>query len=216
MSTGAVVDFHGPWDEAIFRGVNGLAWPWLDALFVAASSRGLGLSVLVVLLVGFALRFRRRSLIPAMQLLAASGLTDALGARIIKPLVGRMRPCFALPAEHVRQLVEVGNVGSMPSLHSANAFAVATVVTLTVPRLGFVTVPLAGLIALSRVGVGVHWPSDIVAGALFGTAIGVGVVAATRGALGRVPAARPFAVESASPTPPQQQAGQPQEGDGHR
>jgi len=172
MSKGSIADFHGSWDEAIFRWVNGLGISWLDAVFVAASSRTLGLLVVVTILVGLVFLHRRRALIPVLQVVAASGLSDATGARVLKPLIGRMRPCFALPAEHVRQLVHVSNVGSMPSLHAANAFAVATVVTLTVPRLGFVTFPLAVLIAVSRVGVGVHWPSDVVAGAVFGMSIG--------------------------------------------
>jgi undecaprenyl-diphosphatase len=196
MSDGVIADFHGSWDEAIFRWINGLGVNWLDAVFVAASSRTLGLSVLVTLLVGLLWRHQRRAIIPVLQIAAASGLTDAFGARIVKPLIGRMRPCFALPHEQVRLLVEVSNVGSMPSLHSANAFAVATVVTLTVPRLGFVTFPLAALIALSRVGVGVHWPTDVVAGAVFGVSIGALIVFASRRLLLRVPAARQFSPDA--------------------
>lgn len=128
---------------------------------------------------------RRRAVLPIAQLAAAIGLADSLGARVLKPWFGRMRPSFALTEPLVRVLSPAANVGSMPSLHSANAFAMATVVTLAIPRAGFVAVPLATLIALSRVGVGVHWPSDVLAGALYGAGVGATIVFLSRRVLQR-------------------------------
>ena len=104
----------------------------------------------------------------------------------------------------VRVVAPAANVGSMPSLHSANAFAVATVTALLVPRAGWVTYPLAALIAISRVGVGVHWPSDILAGAVIGSVVGWVVVRLARRWMPAVPrpAAPPRpAVEQADPAP---------------
>jgi undecaprenyl-diphosphatase len=68
----------------------------------------------------------------------------------------------------------------MPSLHAANAFAVATLITALVPRAGRVTYPVAALIALSRVGVGVHWPSDVAVGSLFGLTVGATIAVVFR------------------------------------
>jgi undecaprenyl-diphosphatase len=185
MAAERLTDFRFGWDEALFYAVNGLGWPWLDTVWVAASSRLFGALALGLVVLGLVLRLRRQCLLPLAQVAAAMAMTDALGARLLKPLIGRMRPSYALSEPFVRVLAQASNVGSMPSLHSANAFAVATVVTFAVPRFGAGAFPVAALIALSRVGVGVHWPSDIVMGALFGTCVGAVVVLATRAALAR-------------------------------
>ena len=63
----------------------------------------------------------------------------------------------------------------MPSLHAANAFAVAVALSLWRPKLAWVALPLATLIAASRIGVGVHWPSDVLVGACYGSAVGSGL-----------------------------------------
>ncbi|MBL8940325.1 MAG: phosphatase PAP2 family protein [Archangium sp.] len=123
---------------------------------------------------------RRKALLPVAQVAAAIGVADGLGSRVLKPWFGRMRPSYALAEPLVRVLSPAANVGSMPSLHSANAFAMATVVTFAIPRAGFVAIPLATLIALSRVGVGVHWPSDVIAGALYGAGVGAAIVLVSR------------------------------------
>jgi undecaprenyl-diphosphatase len=193
-----LTDFRLPLDEPLFRAVNQLQVGWLDALFVLASSRVFGgvlLGAFGLLLLG---RYRRRALPALLQLGVAVALTDQLGARVWKPLVGRLRPSFALPPEAVRVLAPAANVGSMPSLHAANAFAAATVVALLVPRAGWVTLPLATLIAVSRVGVGVHWPSDVVVGAVYGSLLAWAVVVLVRW---RWPAARLTPAQAGSGSP---------------
>lgn len=175
MSSG-LVDIRWGWDEALFSAINGVRWDWLDALFVAASSREYGLLGLSLLLGWLVVAYQRRAVVPLLVVAVTVGLTDALGARLIKPWVGRLRPSHALAADLVRVLSPASNSGSMPSLHAANAFAVATAVTLFLPRAGWVAFPLATLIALSRVGVGVHWPSDVMVGAAYGSIVGGALV----------------------------------------
>lgn len=186
MSEATLVDFRWGWDESLFHAINGLGWGWLDALFAAASSRPLGLVAALALLGWLVVVHKRGAVLPLLQAGLAVGLSDSVGARLLKPAIARMRPSYALPEHLVRVVVPAANVGSMPSLHSANAFALATVVTLAVPRAGFVALPLAALIALSRVGVGVHWPSDVLVGAVYGAAIGAGIVFGSRAIVRRV------------------------------
>lgn len=204
MSSEALIDMRWEWDEGLFHAVNGLGWDWLDALFVAASSRPLGLLAGLAMLGWIVAVHKRKSVLALAQAAAALGLADSIGSRLLKPAIGRLRPSFALPEHLVRVISPAANVGSMPSLHAANAFALATVVALTVPRAGFVALPLATLIAVSRVGVGVHWPSDVLAGAVYGTAVGAGVVFGSRALLKRFQASAP------PPTQPQPEPQQPE------
>ncbi len=85
----------------------------------------------------------------------------------------RQRPFFEL--EGVRNLIDtVGN--SFPSKHAFFFFVLATMISGVRKRLGFWFFVIATLIALGRVFVGVHYPLDVLAGAIFGIVIGwVGV-----------------------------------------
>ncbi|MDX2012735.1 MAG: phosphatase PAP2 family protein [Myxococcaceae bacterium] len=178
------MDVRWAWDEALFHALNGLGFGWLDAIFVAASSREFGVVSLLGFVALLSVRLKGQVLLPLAQLTIAFGLSDSVGARILKPMFARLRPSFAL-GDAARVLSPAANVGSMPSLHAANAFAVATVVTLAWPRAGLVALPIATLIAVSRVGVGVHWPSDVLAGLAWGTLVALGVVFGSRALLTR-------------------------------
>jgi undecaprenyl-diphosphatase len=172
----ALVDYRFPLDEPIFHAVNEGGFGWLDRLWVLLSSLQFGLSALAVLALVVAIRWRKRAHLGLAQLALAVAATDSLVGQVLKPLFGRLRPSFALAAAgttHV--LAPTANSGSMPSGHAANAFAVATVVTLMVPGAGRFVFPLATLIALSRIGCGVHWPTDIFGGALLGATIGASI-----------------------------------------
>ncbi len=203
-ATSSLVDIRWGWDESLFHAINGLGWAWLDLVWVVATSRPFGIAITLAFAAWLAVRLKRQVVLPLAQLGAAIAVADALGARVIKPAIGRARPSFVLADELVRVLVPASNVGSMPSLHSANAFAVATVVTLTYPRAGLAAFPVALLIGFSRVGVGVHWPSDVLAGAVYGSSIGALIVFGTRAALSR---------RSASSTQRAQQQPEPQQPD---
>src|SRR5690606_11972302 len=96
----------------------------------------------------------------------AFAITDASAHQVLKSSIQRHRPSFTLPNVQLRTNAHAGY--SFPSNHAANMFAVATV-------LGFFSsywLPLfffiAGIIAYSRVYVGVHFPLDVVVGAIYG------------------------------------------------
>lgn len=89
----------------------------------------------------------------------------------IKAAVSRPRPFQAIPS--VVPLVEHTAGSSFPSGHAATSFAGAIVLAWLLPRLRAALIVLAALVAFSRVYVGVHYPSDVLAGAVIGATIGL-------------------------------------------
>ena len=86
----------------------------------------------------------------------------------IKPLVERARPWLVWP---IVPLVTENDPNSFPSGHTCAAFAAAMAWVRALPRRGdrVIVVVLAVLMGLSRLYVGVHYPSDVLAGALIGS-----------------------------------------------
>lgn len=109
-------------------------------------------------------------------------LTDQLAASVIKPLVHRLRPC------NLNALVEggrflLGNNAhySFPSNHAMNMFGQATLLSFFYPRYRSWFFLFAAVIGFSRVYVGLHYPLDVFAGAVFGTVCGFVVVGLYKG-----------------------------------
>ena len=133
------------------------------------------------------LNFSRRGALALLFLVAAASVSDVVCSTVIKPLVGRDRPCNVQRADTAnaatragvatsrRLLVECGGGKSFPSSHAANHFAVAVLAAgiLRLRRRWALLLYLwAGSIAFAQVYVGVHYPLDVVAGAALGVTVG--------------------------------------------
>ncbi|MDB5035234.1 MAG: Membrane-associated phospholipid phosphatase [Chlorobi bacterium] len=94
-------------------------------------------------------------------------ITDPVNSRIIKEMVMRVRPCEALAG--VRLLVPCGGGKSFPSSHAVNNFAAAVIISYFFRRAAPYAFGVASVIAFSRVYVGVHYPGDVIGGALVGS-----------------------------------------------
>ena len=118
---------------------------------------------------------KKRGRIAVLLLLITIGLTDSLAAQIIKPIVGRIRPSHSMP-EMINLLVSRGGKLSFVSNHAANMFALSVILGYFYASLRPWITLLAGMIAFSRVYVGVHYPADAIFGGLFGYTIAWGVL----------------------------------------
>jgi undecaprenyl-diphosphatase len=103
----------------------------------------------------------------------ANGLSYGL-----REWIDRRRPPLVYPEP--KPLVGVPHSGSFPSGHASVAFACATVIAWRVPRLGVPAFVLAAAIAWSRVYVGVHWPLDVLGGAVLGVLVATALLMLVR------------------------------------
>ena len=168
-------------DEALLLWIN-QAWahPLLDIFFTILSSRrAFALPLAMVLLLLFTWRWRKAGVQLWLMMLLVAGTGDLLGNGL-KHIFAQPRPCYVL-ADQVRQLHYLpgqpcgGTLNGMPSNHALNGFAVAAFLTIVLRRRGW-SAPLfaiAVLVALSRVYLAKHYPSQIAVGAVVGTLWGL-------------------------------------------
>ena len=91
-----------------------------------------------------------------------------VGNMTLKPLIGRIRPYDMEGAREIALLVEPLSDGSFPSGHTLASLEAATVLFIRDKRLGVPAMIAAILVALSRLYLYVHYPTDVLAGALLG------------------------------------------------
>jgi membrane-associated phospholipid phosphatase len=161
-------------DDALFRFINGtLANQFFDWLMPVLSGVGvpwllLGTAGVAVILFFGSVRLK----ICTLFMLLVVALGDPLVVGTVKDSVQRPRPFVVLNDARLFGKVGAGygktNNQSMPSAHAANNFAIATIGIFFYRRSAKFLFPLAAAVAFSRVYNGVHYPTDVLVGAILG------------------------------------------------
>ncbi|MGD9849910.1 MAG: phosphatase PAP2 family protein [Nitrospirales bacterium] len=161
-------------DRQWFRTINGMAGQSaiLDEIMFQFSQESNLMVPGIFLAIYWCWRNWREAKFAIPCLLLLIGLSDFLGGQL-KNLIGRSRPCQVL--EQVNQLVGCGGSFSLPSNHAFNSSTVVAFLMVLYPSLGWVLVPVLMLIGLSRVYLGAHYVTDVLAGIVMGVALGGGV-----------------------------------------
>ena len=162
-------------DVWLFQLIN-LSWSnrFFDWLMPFVSNSPWFACILIVIALGLLIKGGARGRICVLMLALALCLGNWLVCDSIKHAVGRLRPFLVIAGAHLR--IGMGGSFSMPSSHAANWFSATFILLIYYRRSVFCMLPLAVLVALSRVYNGVHYPSDVLAGALLGMGYSAAVI----------------------------------------
>jgi undecaprenyl-diphosphatase len=167
-------------DAHIIRGVSYIKNAFLDVFFMGLTSASSGIIILFFLTILLVWSGnKRRWILPLWFTLALSYLASF----ILKIIIERPRPfqqgLIEIPSFLVKNSYYMWDF-SFPSSHAMIAFCAVPILSKEFPKFKYAWIALASLIALSRLYLGFHFLSDIIAGAFFGYVIGMLVMKAEK------------------------------------
>jgi membrane-associated phospholipid phosphatase len=181
-----MIDALELWDRYVFEAINsGMAHPFLDWLTPLFRNAFIWAPVYVFFAAFVIRNFPPKGIYIVIFGLLTFMLSDQISAHIMKPLIARPRPCNdAVMIDHVRLLIPCGSGESFPSSHAANHFAFSVFIISILPLrmrwvLPFCLLWAAG-VAFAQVYVGIHYPLDVIGGAVVGSIIGFAVAGTCR------------------------------------
>jgi membrane-associated phospholipid phosphatase len=174
-----MIDFLLQLDYFIFQLINQVFTnSFFDWVMPLLRNKYFWVPVYVFFFAFFVVNFKWKGIAIIAFTLLTLVLSDQISASVIKPLVNRTRPCGDQHfKETTRILVQCGSGKSFPSSHATNHFAFSFFLIMMFHRSIKWILPFALIWAFSvsyaQVYVGVHFPLDIIGGAILGIIIGV-------------------------------------------
>jgi 4-amino-4-deoxy-L-arabinose transferase-like glycosyltransferase/membrane-associated phospholipid phosphatase len=164
-------------DARLFHLINpALSNSFFDTVMPFLSGNRFFAPALILVCIFLCCRGGARGRLCVFMLILAVALGDTFVCNTIKQAVARPRPFFDIADTHMPASVGRTDSGSMPSSHAANWFAATVVCFIYYRRSIRFMLPLALLVGFSRIYNGVHYPSDVLAGAILGAGYAAGGV----------------------------------------
>jgi undecaprenyl-diphosphatase len=172
-------------DVRAFRLLNGSAAnPLFDAIMPFATDFDKWRIVVILVWAALVIRGKAKGRWAALALIPVIAVSDQISSGLMKPLIERLRPCDVIGNVHlwhgaegwITTPAEIGRSYkpsfSFPSGHAANITASMLFLGLVYRRALAPLLAVAVIVSFSRIYIGVHWPSDVLAGMALGAAIG--------------------------------------------
>jgi undecaprenyl-diphosphatase len=175
-----MLEFLKHLDTQILLYINSHNSPFMDKIMWVFSERNTWIPLYLLLLGIIIYRFKKQSWIILLGVVVLIVLSDQISSGIIKHLVERLRPSHdpAISSQlHIVKNYRGGLYGFISS-HAANTFAIAVFLALIFKRkvFNYGIIIWASLVSFSRIYLGVHYPGDVLCGAILGTCLGFLIV----------------------------------------
>lgn len=179
------ISWFTQWDRGMFEAMN--KWfssTFFDALMPVISDFTVWAIPAVIVWLWFFIKTDRRGKMIALSCFLVVAATDQLSATVIKPFVARARPCNVVPQARFYQdgnwittdkfaLTTYKTSYSFPSSHAANIAGMAAFWSYFYPPLTPVALVATFFVGYSRIYLGEHYPSDVLAGFLLGILVAI-------------------------------------------
>lgn len=166
-------------DQRLFLFLNSHNSPFFDKVMVTLSGIAVWVPLYIIILVWLGIIYKKRFWLILLFIAVAVLFADQGSVQLFKNVFHRLRPCHEPELEGLVRLVggKCGGLYGFVSSHAANSFNVA-LLSLQLIRKRWYTYSIiawASAIGYSRIYLGVHYPGDVLCGAIYGSLVGWGI-----------------------------------------